>query len=240
MAVPLELVLQEIKNESPFAKTFKFGLNHQELTHQAGQYLTIDLPVDDPRGKRRPFTISSSPTEKGFVTVTTRIGPSPFKQTLSSLEAGTKISAKAPFGNFVLPPDTSKPVVMLAGGIGITPFRSMIKFACDTKLPLSITLLYSNRTPDDIPFKTECDILCNLNHYFKPIYTITEAESSAAKWNGLVGFIDEKMIRENVSDLENSIFYVCGPPVMVEAMQETLKRMEIPDERIRIEKFSGY
>ncbi|HKZ22726.1 MAG TPA: FAD-binding oxidoreductase, partial [candidate division Zixibacteria bacterium] len=70
MAAPLELTLQEAKNESPFAKTFKFGLNSQELNHQAGQYLTIDLPIDDPRGKRRPFTISSSPTEKEFVTIT--------------------------------------------------------------------------------------------------------------------------------------------------------------------------
>lgn len=240
MAVPLELTLQEVRNESPYAKTFKFDLNNNDFTHQAGQYLTIDLPVEDPRGKRRPFTISSSPTEKGFVTITTRPGPSPFKQALNSLNAGFRIASKAPFGNFILPTDTSKPVVMLAGGIGITPFRSMLKFACDTKLSLPIILIYSNRTPGDIPFKTEFDNLCRLNHYFKPLYTITEPENSADKWNGLTGFIDEKMIRENVPDLENSIFYVCGPPGMVEAMLEHLKRMRIPDHRIRFEKFSGY
>lgn len=240
MAAPLDFTLQEVRNESPFAKTFKFGLNNQDFTHQAGQYLTIDLPVDDPRGKRRPFTISSSPTEKGFVTITTRPGPSPFKQALNSLDLGSRIVSKAPFGNFILPADTSKPAVMLAGGIGITPFRSMIKFACDTKFSLPITLLYSNRTPDDIPFKTEFDNLCHLNHYFKLLYTITEPESSAGKWNGLVGFIDEKIIRENVPDLANSIFYVCGPPGMVDAMLELLKKMAIPDDRVRFEKFSGY
>jgi len=240
MAVPLDLILQEVKNESPNAKTFKFVLNQQDFTHQAGQYLTLDLPVDDPRGKRRPFTISSSPTEKGFVTITTRPGPSPFKQALNSLDLGSKVTSKAPFGNFVLPPDTSKPVIMLAGGIGITPFRSMLKFACDTKLSLPIILIYSNRTPDDIPFKTEFDNLCHLNHYFKPSYTITEPENSAGKWNGLTGFIDEKMIRENVPDLENPIFYVCGPPGMVEAMLGHLKKMSIPDDRVRFEKFSGY
>lgn len=240
MAVPLELTLQEVKNESLYAKTFKFVLNQQDFNYQAGQYLTIDLPVEDTRGKRRPFTISSSPTEKGFVTITTRPGPSPFKQALNSLDLGSRIVSKAPFGNFVLPSDTSKPLVMLAGGIGITPFRSMIKFACDTQLPLAITLLYSNRTPGDIPFKTEFDNLRHLNHHFKPIYTISEAEGSAGKWNGLVGFIDEKMIGENVPDLENSIFYVCGPPGMVETMLEHLKKMSIPDDRTRFEKFSGY
>ncbi|HKZ22607.1 MAG TPA: FAD-dependent oxidoreductase [candidate division Zixibacteria bacterium] len=240
MAVPLELTLQEVRNESLYAKTFKFSLNNQDFTHQAGQYLTIDLPIDDPRGKRRPFTISSSPTEKEFVTITTRPGPSPFKQALNSLDLGSRIVSKAPFGNFVLPSDTSKLVVMLAGGIGITPFRSMIKFACDTQLPLAITLLYSNRTPGDIPFKTEFDNLRHLNHHFKFIYTVTEPKTLAAKWNGLTGFIDEKMIRENVPDLENSIFYVCGPPGMVEAMLEHLKQMDMPDDRIRFEKFSGY
>lgn len=173
MAVPLELTLQEVRNESLYAKTFKFDLRNHDFTHQAGQYLTIDLPVEDPRGKRRPFTISSSPTEKGFVTITTRPGPSPFKQTLNSLSIGSKVVSKAPFGNFILPADNSKSVLMLAGGIGITPFRSMIKFACDTQLPLAMTLLYSNRTPEDIPFKTECDHLCDLNHHFKSIYTIT-------------------------------------------------------------------
>lgn len=240
MATSLELPLIEVKNESSFAKTFKFGLNNQDFTHQAGQYLTIDLPVDDPRGKRRPFTISSSPTEKEFVTITTRPGPSPFKQALNSLEKGSKVTSKAPFGNFSLPNETLKPVVLLAGGIGITPFRSMIKFACDTKFSLPITLLYSNRTPDDIPFKIEFDNLCHLNHYFKPIYTITEPKNSTVKWRGPLGFIDEKMIRENAPDLENPIFYVCGPPGMVEAMLEHLKKMAIPDDRVRFEKFSGY
>jgi len=239
MAVPVDLTLQEVKNESPFAKTFKFGLNNQELNHQAGQYLTIDLPVDDPRGKRRPFTISSSPTEKGFVTITTRIGPSPFKQTLNSLELGSKVPSKAPFGNFILPADTSKPLLMLAGEIGITPFRSMIRFASDTKLSLPIILFYSNRTPQDIPFKTEFDQLQDLNQYFKVIYTVNETEMSE-KWTELTGFIDERMIRENIQDLNNSIFYVCGPPGMVEAMLQHLKKMDIPDDRIRIEKFSGY
>ena len=114
MAVPLDLTLKEVKSESPYAKTFKFSLINSEFTHQAGQYLTIDLPVEDPRGKRRPFTISSSPTEKEFVTITSRPGPSPFKQALNSLDIGSKVPSKAPFGNFVLPSDTSKLVVMLA------------------------------------------------------------------------------------------------------------------------------
>lgn len=238
MAVKLELALQEIKHESAFAKTFKFVLDSQEFTYQAGQYLTIDLAVEDPRGKRRPFTISSSPTEKGFVTITTRIGPSPFKQTLNSLRTGSRVEIRASFGNFLLPSDNSKPVVMLAGGIGITPFRSMIKFASDSKLKLPINLIYSNRTSQDIPFKIECDNLCQLNHFFKPLYTITEKDDSS--WEGLTGFIDQKMIKENISDIANSIFYICGPPAMVEAMQQNLQILNIPEDRIKIEKFSGY
>ena len=239
MALTLELKLIEAKNESPFSKTFKFGLDRTNLDYQAGQYLTLDLPVEDERGKRRPFTISSSPTEKDFLTITTRIGPSPFKQTLNTLEIGAKTQIKAPYGNFVLPSDNSKPVVMLAGGIGITPFRSMIRFASDTKLSLPITLLYSNRTPQDIPFKAEFDQLKDLNQYFKPVYTVNETEMSE-KWTGLTGFIDERMLRESIEDLKNSIFYVCGPPGMVEAMLQNLKKLNIANERVKIERFSGY
>ena len=181
---------------------------------------------------------------------TTRIRDSPYKKRLSTLDKGAKVKVKGPEGHFVLHQDYSKPAVFLSGGIGVTPFRSMIKYATDKELAVKITMFDSNRNTDNIIFKKEFDGWAEINKNVKIIYTITddketheESSSIANDWKGEYGRIDKAMILKylDINKLNNSIFYICGPPTMLKAMQTLLQDdLEIPRERIKIEEFTGY
>jgi hypothetical protein len=154
---------------------------------------------------------------------------------LESLKKGDIVEAKGPYGSFTL--DESKPAVMLSGGIGITPLRCMIKYATDKKLATKITLFYANRNPEEIAFKKDLDNWQKENKNVNVVYTVTEGDE---KWTGLTGYVDEKMIKNNVKMTKDTLFYICGPPTMVDAMVNLLKSMKIDDSRIRIEHFTGY
>jgi len=219
------------------------------LNHTAGQFAFFDIGgvYNDPKGPIRHFTISSSPTEN-FIMFSTRIRDSPYKNRLSILEKGAKVKVRGPEGEFVLHQDYSKPAVFLSGGIGVTPFRSMLRYATDQQLPLKITMFDSNRNRDSILFKKEFDEWANKNKNLKIIYTISEDEqqqssSTANDWKGEHGRIDKAMILKylDTNILNNSIFYICGPPSMLKAMQSLLQdNLEIPRERIKVEEFTGY
>ena len=204
---------------------------------------------EDPEGPVRSFTIASSPTEKDFILISTRMRDTLFKKKLASLDLGTLVNIKAPMGKFVLPDDhSSKSVVLLSGGIGVTPFRSMVKYATDKQLPLKITVFDSNRDQGNILYKKEFDECVSENKTLKIIYTIADEiqESSSIPnddWKGERGFINEAMLVKYLStdELDNSIFYICGPPGMLKAMQTLLQDdLHIPKERINIEEFTGY
>ena len=171
-----------------------------------------------------------------------------------TLEKGAKVKIRGPEGQFVLHEDYSKPAVFLSGGIGVTPFRTMIKYATDKQLPLKIVMFDSNRNRDNILFRKEFDERVKVNKNLKIIYTISEenqhgsqSPSSTAQsdtdWKGEYGRIDKAMILKYIdtNTLNNSIFYVCGPPSMLKAMQTLLEEeLEIPKEQIRVEEFTGY
>lgn len=227
--------------------------NHN-LDYKAGQYAAMDLGTkEDPEGPVRSFTIASSPTEVEFILVSTRIRDTPFKKKLANLEIGTPVKITAPVGSFVLPEgDNSKIVVFLSGGIGVTPFRSMVKYATDNHLPVRIVMFDSNRNEENILYRMDFDQCVRENSNLKIIYTITgegqEKSSSSvstagSNWKGEIGFINKEMITKYMTsdELEDSIFYVCGPPGMLKAMQKLLQDdLQIPDERIKIEEFTGY
>jgi glycine betaine catabolism B len=224
------------------------------LSHTAGQFAFFDIGgvYDDPKGPIRHFTISSSPTEN-FIMFSTRVRDSPYKKRLSILEEGARVKVRGPEGQFVLHEDYSKSAVFLSGGIGVTPFRSMIKYATDSQLPLKITMFDSNRDRENILFKKEFDEWANINKNLKIIYTISENQDrheqqqsssfTATDWKGEYGRIDKAMILKylDTNMLNNSIFYICGPPSMLKAMQSLLQDdLEIPKERIKVEEFTGY
>lgn len=236
MALSLELPVIETKEETPDVKSIKLSFNNQRLDYKPGQYMMMELDVvDEENGSTRPLSIASSPTEN-FLLFSTKISQSLFKQKFNSLKAGDKVKLKGPMGIFTLKED-AKEVVLLGGGIGITPFRDMIKYCCNKKLPLKLTLLYSNKTPADIVYKEEWAVFEKENPNLKVVHTITE---SIAEWQGRTGRINEAMIREFCSDINNSLFYICGPPGMVDGLSNLLKTMNVPLQNIKIEKFAGY
>ena len=227
------------------------------LDYTAGQYAFFDIGGvhNDSRGPIRHFTISSSPTED-FVMITTRIRDTPYKKRLSSLEADTIAKVRGPQGKFVLHEDYSKPAVFLSGGIGVTPFRSMIKYATDKQLPIKIVMFDSNRNQENTLFKKEFDEFVNINRNLKIVYTITEEEEQQGaldtilfssptrqQWTGERGRIDKDMLTKHLTDdeIKNSIFYTCGPPGMIKAMQDIIQNdLKIPKDRIKVEEFTGY
>jgi glycine betaine catabolism B len=253
----IELALiEKNKVEDTDVMSFKFNnRNDQEqdkipLDYISGQFAFFDIGgvYNDPKGPIRHFTISSSPTEN-FIMLSTRIRDSPYKKRLSTLEIGTKVKVRGPEGQFILHEDYSKSAIFLSGGIGVTPFRSMIKYATDKQLPLKIIMFDSNRNINNILFKQEFDEWANINKNLKIIYTISEENqdehysSATNEWKEEFGRIDKAMILKYVDDktLKNSIIYICGPPSMLKSMQSLIQQeLEIPKERIMIEEFTGY
>jgi ferredoxin-NADP reductase/nitrite reductase/ring-hydroxylating ferredoxin subunit len=259
----LELtLLEKDKVEGTDVISFKFSkqvdqgekTNKIPLEYTAGQFAFFDIGGvhNDPKGQIRHFTISSSPTES-FIMFSTRIRDSPYKKRLSTLEEGAKVKFRGPEGQFVLHEDYSKPAIFLSGGIGVTPFRTMIKYATDKQLPLKIVMFDSNRNRDNILFRKEFDEWANVNKNLKIIYTISEDQhgsqspsltaQSDTEWKGEYGRIDKAMILKYVdtNTLNNSIFYICGPPSMLKAMQALLQEeLEIPRDKIKVEEFTGY
>ena len=195
----------------------------------------------------------SSPTED-FIMISTRIRDTPYKKRLSSLEENTTIvKVRGPEGKFTLHEDYSRSAVFLSGGIGVTPFRSMIKYATDKQLPVKIIMFDSNRNQNNILYKKEFNECARMNKNLKVVYSITEEEggeeqqaqtsSPSIAWNGERGRIDKAMLTRYLSDkdIKDSIFYICGPPGMVKAMQNLIQNeLQIQKENIKTEEFTGY
>jgi glycine betaine catabolism B len=248
--IPLKLelkLLDKIPKNGTDVMSFKFSKSddHNHLNYRAGQFAIVDLGTkEDPKGPLRSFTMASSPTEDAIL-ITTRIRESPFKKKLAALEIGSSAKITSPLGKFVLPDDHSKPVVFLSGGIGVTPFRSMIRYATDKQVPSKITMFDSNRNVENTLFKEEFDDCLKRNNNLKIVYTITEEEQSknAEGWKGERGFINEAMLTRYLTrnELDNSIFYLCGPPGMLNAMQKMLEDdLHISKHCIKTEVFTGY
>ncbi len=232
----MKLELVKKVDEAKDTMSFSFS-SEEQLNWEPGQYIYITLPklnYEDERGDTRHFTISNSPTEKE-VRITTRIRKqSGYKKTLSELPIGTIVEGKGPQGTFVFD-KTIENNVFLAGGIGITPFRSWIKYCMDKQsLPLRgknlIHLIYSN-SDSDFVFKKELDKWQEENDFLKINYFDTSVS----------GHLDAQKIKSFCEqELQKSTFWAVGPNVFVNAMEEALEELKIPEDNIKTEKFTGY
>ena len=206
---------------------------------QSMDFTLIDPPQTDAEGNRRTFSLASAPGEPHLM-IATRLRDTAFKRTLKSLPLGTEVSLEGPFGSMTLHRKTTRPAVMLAGGIGITPFRSMVVRAAHEKLPHHIFLFYANRRPEDAPFLEELQALERDNPNYKFVGTMTGMDKSRKSWNGESGRIDMEMIKRHAKEMASPIFYAAGPPAMVTGLQSMLNDAGVDDDDIRTEEFSGY
>jgi ferredoxin-NADP reductase len=209
---------------------------------KAGQYVDISLinpPETDSEGNVRSFSIASAPYEDQLLVVT-RMRKSAFKRVLAILPLGTEIKLEGPMGSFTFHKNCVKAAVFLAGGIGITPFLSMLRQAAEEKLSQRLYLFYSNRRPNDAAFLKDLEILSKLNANFTFIPSMSKMEKTKLEWPNERGVIDREMLLRHMDGLKGPIYYVAGPPVMVAAMREMLTNAGVDEDDIRTEEFGGY
>lgn len=223
--------------------TFDFIFDkNRNFSFKPGQYMewTLKHRSPDTRGNRRYFTIASSPTESEIhLGVKFYPEPSSFKNRLLALPVDGEIIASQTSGDFVLPKESEKGLVFIAGGIGITPFRSMIKYLLDTNQKRDITLLYSNKKVSDISYKEVFD-QAQRNLGIKTFYAITDKNEIPVGPFMYNGFIGKEIIQIQIPDYMNKSFYISGPHGMVDAFEKTLKSMGIPKRNIKIDFFPGF
>jgi ferredoxin-NADP reductase len=224
-------------------RTMAFQFEKPEgFTFKAGQSIDMTLinpPETDGEGNGRAFSIASDPAED-MLLVATRMRDTAFKRVLGAMPMGSQVKIEGPFGNLVLHNNQARAAVFLTGGIGITPFRSILLRAAREQFPHRLFLLYSNRRPEDAPFLEELQVMQrdNLNYIFVP--TMTDMGRSHRPWQGETGVINQKLLAKYVKNVVSPIYYLAGPPGMVSAMRTMLSSMGVDEDDVRTEEFAGY
>jgi ferredoxin-NADP reductase len=209
---------------------------------KAGQFLESTLtspPETDSEGDSRAFSIASAPHEE-MLMIATRMRDTAFKRVLGSMPLESQVKVEGPFGDLILHNNQARAAVFLAGGIGITPFRSMAVRAAEEQLPHRLFLFYSNRRPEDAAFLEELKGLERKNPNFKFVGTMTDMARSGRAWDGETGFLDHEMLSRYLKGATSPIYYIAGPPAMVTALRDMLNHAGVDDDDIRIEEFAGY
>ncbi len=211
------------------------------LAYRPGQYMewTMDHGHADGRGKRRFFTLASSPTERSLrIGVKFADASSTFKRSLAASALGTSIVAAQVGGDFTLPRNTDQKLAFIAGGIGVTPFRSMVKYLTDRREPRDIVMLYANRHVEEILY---WDVFqaAQWVFRFRPVLVLSDASSVPPGWGGAVGRIDAALIARQIPDYRERLFYVSGSPEMVRSVQRALGDLGVTERQIRTDYFSG-
>lgn len=207
--------------------------------YRPGSYFWVELPDrghTDEKGLRRHISLVTSPTDTGVVGLATRLRDTAFKRTLAELEVGAEVQVEEPKGSFLLPEDTSAEYVFVAGGIGITVFRSMLCYIAHERLPYRITLVYSNRDRESAAFLDDLEEFERRIEGLRVVLTMTDEEG----WEGESRRLDAEVLRELLGGLEDRQFLVAGPPAMAQGIAESLLGAGVPEDSVRADKFSGY
>ena len=212
------------------------------FSFKAGQFVEmtiVDAPESDALGNGRAFSIASAPHEDGLL-FATRMRDSAFKRALAAMNPGAVVRIDGPFGDLVLHNNPRRPAVLLAGGIGITPFRSIVLRAAKEILPHQIFLFYSNRRLTDAPFLEELRALETANPNYRFVATMTEPQTPQYPWRGERGRITADMLSRFLKDAVSPVYYIAGPPAMVSGLRAVLNSLGVDDDDIRVEEFAGY
>lgn len=229
-----ETTIQTIIQQAPNVLSIRFP-RATDLNYKPGQFFVVTLKKDD-KDISHYFSFSSSPTEQDHIEFTKKLSDSEYSQALRAAKPGDYAKIDGPYGQFTFEGEYPK-VALLGGGIGITPFISYVRNATDKALDSKIVLFYSNRTLNDIVFRAEFEELQERNSNFKAVFTLSEASPD---WKGKVGRITMDMIKQELPDFAEYIYYACGPPPMVKAMQELVESLGLPKEKLKLEQFTGY
>jgi ferredoxin-NADP reductase len=215
-----------------------FDYSNIKYDFEPGQYTQITLlePIhNDDEGNTRLFSIASSPKNKDTIMFATRALDSAFNKNILEMPLGTKAKLGKTGGNTPLHKDSSIPAVFLIGGIGITPVRCIVEYVTNEKLHYEMYLFYSSQKASSAVFLDEFEKWANENPNFKLFPTIDD--ESDKNWKYDYGFINEEMIKKHVKDISKPIYYVVGPPEMVDAMLDILSKFGVDKKNIRFEKF---
>jgi len=206
-----------------------------ELNYKPGQFFFVALRQGD-KELNKHFSFSSSPTQEGFIEFTKRLTDHEYSMALKAAKAGDWARIDGPYGAFTFEGEYPK-IALLAGGIGVTPFISICKNATDKHLSSPITVFLGSRTEADIPFRKELEEMAKSNSNLKLHLVVNQASPT---WKGAVGIITADMIRQELPDYKDNIFYCCGPPAMVTAMESMIASIGLPKTQLKLEYFTGY
>ncbi|MBX4190704.1 FAD-dependent oxidoreductase [Candidatus Saccharibacteria bacterium] len=219
----------------------EFDLQGEEVDFTPGQYFFVTLKPNDEEHKdelTHHFSIVNSPNQKGVLVLTTRLrlDESLFKRTINDAKVGDEVEIGKIAGEFILPDDTGKPIVLIALGIGITPYRSMLRWAMEENKPYKFTVFYSDDNKESMAFLDELQQMEKDHDNLKLVCIITKDES----WQGEKRHVDGELLKDYLDDINKYLYYISGPPKAVTAVAENLKQAQIPDDNIKTDSFSGY
>jgi ferredoxin-NADP reductase len=235
-----EMAVTEVTQETHDVKTFKFDWPAgTDFIFKTGQFITLYF-ADDPKTKRA-YSLSSCQFDRGYFDITVKKMGFFGAKLNEVIQVGTKLMVIPPTGNFILPGDPTKDMILIAGGSGVTPFRAFGRH-CNIERPdTKVTILYSVRVPDDIIFRKEFEQLALANPNIKFKVTCTRATPEhgfSGTWDGRHGRIDAAWIQEHVGSLADTVFYACGPTELVVATEKlVVEELKVPKAQMRTEKW---
>ncbi len=216
-----------------------FDLIGETAEFKAGQFFTLELlnpPYTDEKGNHRHFTIVNAPSEKNKLIMATRIRETGFKKSLKELPLGSEVEIGNIAGLFTLPSEENKELVFIAGGIGITPFISMLRHIRQESLKYKISLFYFNRNPKATAYLQELETVAQELPDFQPIFAMTGDES----WTGEKAKMSPELLHKYLTSLSDKTYFISGPPKMVDEIKKVLIDSGISLKNIKTESFTGY
>lgn len=235
----MKAIIKDKKEVAKGTLRVEFDLLGKKVEFKAGQYFYITIlnpPYNDERGAMRHITIVNPPEENDKLVLTTRIRDSAFKKSLVEVPIGHEVQIGGIEGSFTLPESKDRRLVFIAGGIGITPFMSMLSHIRNLKLSYRITLLYSNRDKKSAVYLDDLEEFIKDMPDFKLILTMTEDPH----WKGEKRRINSEFLKEYLQNPREYFYYVAGPPGFNEGIKTSLQEADVSKENIKAEKFSGY
>ncbi len=227
-----ETRLEKVVPRTHDVKSFVFP-KPEGFDYKAGQWMYVNIKIGGV-SKMHHFTISSSPTED-YLMFTKKITDSEYSKALDTYKGSEWFKLWGPFGEFTFSGEYPK-LGFLSGGIGITPLRSILRYTVDKKLQTDVKMLYTNKTGADIVFRDELEKMQRQDSKIK----IENVLTREPEWKGLKGHVNSQMIKDQIPDYEERVFYICGPPGMNAALSKELKTLGMPDDKIKLEDFTGY